>query len=75
MVMARRQNIRQVSLNRCYGALCARERVRIRQLLRQALALFVGAENQDDEDEASNLRHLGVMPLLLYEGLTAAVVV
>lgn len=63
--MVRRRHIRQVQINRRYGALCAGERVRVKLLLRQSMALFISAENQEDEDEANRLRHLGAMVVMV----------
>ncbi|CAN0334840.1 unnamed protein product [Pylaiella littoralis] len=56
-----RPNVRDVQINRRYGALCAGERVRIRQLKRQALALFNASAHEADEEQARKLRDLGVV--------------
>ncbi|CAM9329759.1 unnamed protein product, partial [Pylaiella littoralis] len=61
METPRRPNIRGVQINRRHGALCAGKRVRIRQLKRQALALFNASVHQIDEEEARKLRNLGVI--------------
>ncbi|CAM9825439.1 unnamed protein product [Pylaiella littoralis] len=63
-MVRKRRHIRQVQTNRRYGALCAGERVRIKLLLRHALALFVSAESKEDEDEANLLRHAGAMVIM-----------
>lgn len=55
----------QVHINRCHGALCAGERVRIRQILRSALALFAAAETLVEESAKERSRHAGAMLVLL----------
>ncbi|CAM9597988.1 unnamed protein product [Pylaiella littoralis] len=63
-MVRKRRHIRQVQINRRYGALSAGERVRIMLLMRHALALFVSAESQEDGDEANLLRHAGAMVVM-----------
>ena len=47
--MTRRRNIRDVQVNRRYGALCARERLRIRRLLQLVMNFAQLAESDASE--------------------------
>ena len=50
--MTRRRNIRDVQVNRRYGALCARERLRIRRLLQLVMNFAQLAESDALGEEA-----------------------